>query len=332
MRILITGGAGFIGSHLADELLARGHDVHVLDDLSTGAIDNIRHLKDHAALRVHDRHRRERAAGRRARRRGRRRLPPRRRRRRRADRREPGADDRDQRALHRGRARRRPARRRSRSSSPRPARSTARAPTCPFREDGDLLLGPTDKGRWSYACSKAIDEFLALAYWKERKLPDGRRAPVQHGRPAADRPLRHGRADLRRARRWPASRSRSTATARSSRCFCHVDDVVARARRPDGARGRSTARSSTSASHGGDHDPRARRAGPQDRPARTRRSRSSRTTRPTRRASRTCSAACPTSRRSARRSAGSPTRTLDEILTDVLDDQLAARGVASLAA
>ena len=41
----------------------------------------------------------------------------------------------------------------------------------PFREDGDLVLGPSTTGRWSYACSKAIDEFLALAYWKERKLP-----------------------------------------------------------------------------------------------------------------------------------------------------------------
>ena len=43
---LITGGAGFIGSHLCDALLASGHRVHVLDDLSTGAIENIRHLKD----------------------------------------------------------------------------------------------------------------------------------------------------------------------------------------------------------------------------------------------------------------------------------------------
>src|SRR5439155_6665393 len=41
----------------------------------------------------------------------------------------------------------------------------------PFREDGDLTLGATDVGRWAYACSKAIDEFLALAYWKERQLP-----------------------------------------------------------------------------------------------------------------------------------------------------------------
>ena len=45
MRFLITGGAGFIGSHLADELLSQGHQVYVLDDLSTGAMENIRHLK-----------------------------------------------------------------------------------------------------------------------------------------------------------------------------------------------------------------------------------------------------------------------------------------------
>ena len=43
--------------------------------------------------------------------------------------------------------------------------------TVPFREDADLVLGPTQKHRWAYACSKMIDEFLALAYWKERKLP-----------------------------------------------------------------------------------------------------------------------------------------------------------------
>ena len=47
MRVLITGGAGFIGSHLADAYLERGDEVHVLDDLSTGCIDNIRHLRQH---------------------------------------------------------------------------------------------------------------------------------------------------------------------------------------------------------------------------------------------------------------------------------------------
>ena len=45
MRVLITGGAGFIGSHLAERLLNRGDEVHVIDDLSTGSIENIQHLK-----------------------------------------------------------------------------------------------------------------------------------------------------------------------------------------------------------------------------------------------------------------------------------------------
>src|SRR5881275_1728478 len=55
--------------------------------------------------------------------------------------------------------------------------SLRRRPRCglsdqvPFREDGNLVMGATTKGRWSYACSKAIDEFLALAYWREKKLP-----------------------------------------------------------------------------------------------------------------------------------------------------------------
>ncbi len=63
-------------------------------------------------------------------------------------------------------------------SNPVPQRSRRRtaevygkADTVPFREDGDLVMGPTSKGRWSYACSKAIDEFLALAYHKEKRLP-----------------------------------------------------------------------------------------------------------------------------------------------------------------
>jgi len=61
MRILITGGAGFIGSHLAEAYLDRGDEVHVLDDLSTGSIDNIRHLKANSRFAytidsVHDRH------------------------------------------------------------------------------------------------------------------------------------------------------------------------------------------------------------------------------------------------------------------------------------
>ena len=83
----------------------------------------------------------------------------------------------------------------------------------PFREDGNLVLGPTSKGRWSYACSKAIDEFLALAYWRERKLPTVIVRLFNTVGPASDRSVRHGRSHVRQAGPHRAGRSRSTATA-----------------------------------------------------------------------------------------------------------------------
>ena len=67
----------------------------------------------------------------------------------------------------------------------------------PFHEDADLVLGPTTKGRWSYAASKALDEFLALSYWKEKKLPVIIAALLQYRWPAANRPLRHGASEFR---------------------------------------------------------------------------------------------------------------------------------------
>ena len=112
----------------------------------------------------------------------------------RADRRATGARDRDERALHGGRAR---ARRHEggRCCSPRPARSTARAPRCRSARTGICRWAPTDKARWAYACSKAIDEFLALAYWRERGCRcrrAGCSTPSARARPA----LRDGRAAL----------------------------------------------------------------------------------------------------------------------------------------
>jgi len=95
----------------------------------------------------------------------------------------------------------------------------------PFREDGNLVMGATTKGRWSYACSKAIDEFLALAYWRERKLPTvvvrlfntvGPRQTGQYGmviptfvkQALSDRPITvYG-------------------DGKQSRCFCYVGDVI----------------------------------------------------------------------------------------------------------
>jgi UDP-glucose 4-epimerase len=95
----------------------------------------------------------------------------------------------------------------------------------PFTEDGDLLLGPTTKGRWSYACSKAIDEFLALAYWKERKLPTivGRLfntvGPRQTGR--------YGMVVPNFVRQALAGQPIEVyGDGTQSRCFCHVFDVV----------------------------------------------------------------------------------------------------------
>ncbi len=170
MRVLITGGSGFIGSHLADFYLSRGDEVSIIDDLSTGSIENIAHLKSHprfhytidtvqnvplvAEL----------------------------------------ADACDV-IIHlaaavgvklivespvrtietnvRGTevllsvANKKKKRILIASTSEVYGLST----DVPFREDGNLVMGATTKGRWSYACSKAIDEFLALAYWREKKLP-----------------------------------------------------------------------------------------------------------------------------------------------------------------
>src|SRR5512147_137419 len=159
MRVLITGGAGFIGSHLADAYIERGDEVFVLDDLSTGSIDNIRHLRGHPAPTVAE------------------------------------LVDQCDVVLHLAAAVgvrlivESPVRtietnvhgtevvlaQASKKKKKVLIASTSEvygmSDQVPFREDGNLVLGATTKGRWSYACSKAIDEFLALAYWREKKLP-----------------------------------------------------------------------------------------------------------------------------------------------------------------
>jgi UDP-glucose 4-epimerase len=169
-RYLITGGAGFIGSHLSEELLRRGDRVTVVDDLSTGSIDNIEHLKHNPAFRyVID-----------------------------SIDNEPklaelidGCDvvfhlaaavgvklivDSPVRTIetniHGTELVLRMADKKKRKVL---ITSTSevygKSENVPFREDHDLVLGPTTHGRWSYACSKAIDEFLGLAYWHEKHLP-----------------------------------------------------------------------------------------------------------------------------------------------------------------
>ena len=170
MRVLITGGAGFIGSHLSDLYIARGDEVFCIDDLSTGSIDNIAHLKGNARYHytidsVHN---------------------------------QPVVAeliDQCDVVFHLAAAVgvklivESPVRtietnvkgtevvlaQANKKKKKVLVASTSEvyglSNDVPFREDGNLVMGATTKGRWSYACSKAIDEFLALAYWREKKLP-----------------------------------------------------------------------------------------------------------------------------------------------------------------
>jgi UDP-glucose 4-epimerase len=170
MRVLITGGAGFIGSHLSEALLAAGREVFVIDNLSTGSIDNIAHLRGHQRFHytidtvtnvpvlaelvdqcdvvfhlaaavgvkliveqpVHT-----------------------------IETNVHGTELVLQQA--------------DKKKKLVVIASTSevygKSADVPFREDADLVLGPTHKQRWAYACSKAIDEFLALAYCREKRLP-----------------------------------------------------------------------------------------------------------------------------------------------------------------
>ena len=170
MRYLITGGAGFIGSHLAERLLEKGERVVLIDNLSTGSMENIRHLKGSENLDYHldGIENRQLLAE--------------------------LVDDADvivhfaaavgvklivespvrtietnvngtQMILEAACKKKKLVLLASTSEV------YGKNTQVPFHEDADLVLGPTTKGRWSYAASKALDEFLAIAYWKEKKLP-----------------------------------------------------------------------------------------------------------------------------------------------------------------
>ncbi|MGH2910840.1 MAG: GDP-mannose 4,6-dehydratase [Solirubrobacteraceae bacterium] len=224
MRFLITGGAGFIGSHLAELMLERGHRVHALDDLSTGSIENIRHLKSRSGF--------DYTIG-------------------------SSSDsplvaelvDESDRVVHLAAAVgvslvvESPVRtietnlrctevvleRAAKKQKPVLVASTSevygKSEALPFKEDGDLQMGATNVGRWAYACSKAIDEFLAIAYWKEHGLPTvvvrlfNTVGPRQTGR--------YGMVVPRFVAQALAGEPLTVyGDGGQSRCFCHVADVV----------------------------------------------------------------------------------------------------------
>ena len=224
MRVLITGGAGFIGSHLAEALLARGDDVLVLDDLSTGSMENIRHLKalptfhywidsvmnkvllaelvDESDLVVHF----AAAVGVRL------------------------IVESPVRTIEtnvKGTELVLQAAEKKKKTVLIASTSEVygKSAEFPFRENGDLVMGPTCKGRWSYAASKALDEFLGVAYWREKKLPViisrffNTIGPRQTGR--------YGMVVPNFVRQAMAGNPITVfGDGKQSRCFCHVGDVV----------------------------------------------------------------------------------------------------------
>jgi UDP-glucose 4-epimerase len=170
VRALITGGAGFIGSHLAEALLDGGHEVDIIDNLSTGSIRNVGHLKSNPRFQY-------------------------------------AIDtltnepllaeliDRNDVIFHFAAAvgvkliveqpvhtietnvhgtevvLKHAHKKKKKVVIASTSEVYGKSADVPFREDADLVMGATVKHRWAYACSKAIDEFLALAYYKERDLP-----------------------------------------------------------------------------------------------------------------------------------------------------------------
>lgn len=170
MNVLITGGAGFIGSHLAERCLREGWSVSVIDDLSTGSFENIAHLKPHPLF-------------------------------------EYTIDtvfnaplvaelvDRCDIVFHLSAAvgvrlivespvrtietnvhgtevvLRAAAKKRKRVVIASTSEVYGKSTKVPFSEEDDLVMGSTSIGRWSYACSKALDEFLGLAYHNEKHVP-----------------------------------------------------------------------------------------------------------------------------------------------------------------
>jgi len=221
---LITGGAGFIGSHLAERLLERGDEVLIMDNLCTGSMENIRHLKKYDRMHyflepLENRHLLAELV-----------------------------DEADV-ILHLAAAvgvklivespvrtietnvngtqsvLEAASRKKKLVFTASTSEVYGKSTSFPFHEDADLVLGPTSKGRWSYAASKALDEFLALSYWKEKGLPVviarlfNTVGPRQTGRYGMVLPNFVGQA-------LEGAPITIYGTGQQSRCFCDVRDAV----------------------------------------------------------------------------------------------------------
>ena len=224
MRYLITGGAGFIGSHLADRLIADGHAVRALDDLSTGRYENVAHLESHDDFEL----------------------------------RVASVTDPDEvgrcvaeadAVFHLASAVgvklvvEQPVRTietivtgtdvllKACARYRRPVLLTStsevygKGTRIPFAESDDVVMGPTTTRRWAYACAKALDEFLALAHWHETRLPVvvarlfNTVGPRQTGR--------YGMVVPRFVRQGLAGEPITVyGDGTQSRCFAHVSDIV----------------------------------------------------------------------------------------------------------
>ena len=224
MNIVVTGGAGFIGSHLAEALLAASHSVTAIDDLSTGSLENVAHLRadpkfeliietvtnqmvlDHVVREADQVYHLAAAVGVKL-----------------------IVDDPvrtiETNILGTEVALKVAARYGAKLYIASSSEVYGKSEAVPFSEDADMVLGPTTHSRWCYSCSKAIDEFLALAYHRQKGLPVvigrffntvGPRQTGQYGmviprfvqQALADEPITvYGDGE-------------------QARCFCHVTDVV----------------------------------------------------------------------------------------------------------
>ncbi|MDX6770479.1 MAG: GDP-mannose 4,6-dehydratase [Elusimicrobiota bacterium] len=225
MNVLITGGAGFVGSHLSEVLLSRGHGVFVIDDLSTGSIRNVEHLKNkrgfgYKIATIFDQALMAELV------------------------------DRADAVYHLAAAvgvrlivedpirtietnvhgtevvLRQAAKKGKRVILTSTSEVYGKAPgKGAFREDQDLVFGATSKARWAYACSKAIDEFMALAYYKQKGVPTtvvrlfNTVGPRQTGRYGMVIPSLVGQA----LRGEPLT---VFGTGKQTRCFAFVGEIV----------------------------------------------------------------------------------------------------------